>query len=95
MSRHHMLLPLTFVPLPPKTIENRRRRIHAGEIFEEVDEMTEAGDASGAGRPTAASVALAPLNFPTVEGSERKPQNPAGRLSESTLKAMLQAQELK
>ena len=33
-------------------------------------------------------------NFTPIEGSERKPQHPRGRLSESTLKVMLQAQEL-
>jgi hypothetical protein len=33
--------------------------------------------------------------FPAIEASDRKPQNPSGRLSESTLTVMLQAQELK
>ena len=34
-------------------------------------------------------------NFAPIEGAEQKPQQPQGRLSESTLKVMLQAQELK
>jgi hypothetical protein len=33
-------------------------------------------------------------NFAPVEGADQKPQHPKGRLSEGTLKAMLQAQEL-
>jgi hypothetical protein len=33
-------------------------------------------------------------NFIPIESSEQKPQHPRGRLSESTLKVMLQAQEL-
>ena len=37
---------------------------------------------------------LQPDNFVPVEGTERKPQQPQGRLSESTLKAMLQVQEM-
>jgi len=36
-----------------------------------------------------------PANFPAIEASDRKPKNPQGRLSESTLTAMLQVQELK
>jgi hypothetical protein len=35
-----------------------------------------------------------PQNFPAIEGSESKPQHSNGRLSEGTLKALLQAQEL-
>jgi hypothetical protein len=34
-------------------------------------------------------------NFSEIEGSERKPQNPGGRLSQGTLSVLLQAQELK
>jgi hypothetical protein len=34
-------------------------------------------------------------NFTAIEGAEQKPRRPMGRLSENTLKAMLQAQELK
>jgi hypothetical protein len=38
---------------------------------------------------------LAPQTFPAIEASDRKPKNPQGRLSETTLTAMLQAQEIK
>jgi hypothetical protein len=95
MSRHHMLPPLVHVPQPqPKKIENRKRRIHAGDV-EDIDEAAEAREATGASRSTSAGRRLPTPNFPAIEGSERKPQNPSGRLSENTLKVMLQAQELK
>jgi hypothetical protein len=95
MSRHHMLPPLAYVPQPqPKKIENRKRRIHVGDV-EDIEEAAEAQETSGAGRSMPAGGKPAPPNFPAIEGSERKPQNPGGRLSEDTLKAMLQAQELK
>jgi hypothetical protein len=37
---------------------------------------------------------LQPENFAAIEGSEQKPPSTTGRLSESTLKAMLLAQEM-
>jgi hypothetical protein len=95
MSRHHILPPLVHVPQPqPKKIENRKRRIHVGDM-EDIDEAAEAGEATGASRSTSAGRRLPTPNFPTIEGSERKPPNPGGRLSESTLTVMLQAQEAK
>jgi electron transfer flavoprotein alpha/beta subunit len=36
---------------------------------------------------------LAPENFVPIAGIERKPYQPQGRLSDNTLKAMLQVQE--
>jgi hypothetical protein len=36
---------------------------------------------------------LQPDNFVPIEGAERKPHQPPGRLSDNTLKAMLQVQE--
>jgi hypothetical protein len=60
-----------------------------------MDEAAGTHAATGASRATPAGSKLPPPNFPAIERSERKPQNSGGRLSESTLKAMLQAQELK
>jgi hypothetical protein len=34
-------------------------------------------------------------NFPEIEGADRKPRHPSGRLSQGTLSVLLQAQELK
>jgi hypothetical protein len=97
MSRHHLLPPLAYVPQPtPKRIENRRRRIQVGDAgtFDDLDEAGETSEATAARRSTPAVNKPPPQNFPAIEGSESKPQHPKGRLSDGTLKAMLQAQEL-
>jgi hypothetical protein len=93
MSRHHMLPPLAYVPpSQPKKVEKKRRRIDLGEL-DDLEEATDAG-AIAIGRLTPAA-GNPPPNFPTIEGAERKPHNLSGRLSESTLTVMLQAQESK
>lgn len=95
MSRHHMLPPVVYAPPPkPKKIETRKRRIQVGS-FEGMDETGETHDATAAGQSTPAFNKPPPQNFSAIEGSESKPQHPRGRLSEDTLKAMLQTQELK
>ena len=95
MSRHHMLPPIVYAPPPkPKKIETRKRRTQVGS-FDDVDEAGETHEATATGRSTPTLNKLPPQNFPAIEGSESKPQHPRGRLSEDTLKAMLQAQELK
>jgi hypothetical protein len=90
-----MLPPIVYAPQPkPKKVEPRksRIRIHGGQG---VDDAGEIGEAFESGEPPApVGHMLAPENFAPVEGAERKPQQPQGRLSESTLKAMLQVQEL-
>ncbi len=95
MSRHHILPPLVYVPQPkPRKVENRKRRIQAGGV-DGLDEAGETHEATAADRSTAAFNEPPPQNFPAIEGSESKPQHPRGRLSEDTLKAMLQVQELR
>jgi hypothetical protein len=93
MSRHHILPPITYTPPPPKKIEKKRRRIGVGEM-DDLEEAAEA-EATASPRSTLAGDKLPPPNFPAIEGADRKPKNPTGRLSESTLTAMLQVQELK
>ena len=95
MSRHHMLPPIVYAPPPkPKKIETRKRRIQVGN-FDDIDEAGETHETGATGRLTPSVNKLPPQNFPAIEGAESKPQHPRGRLSEGTLKAMLQAQELK
>ena len=98
MSHHHILPPIAYTPPPkPKKIETRKRRIHVGDAGS-IDDMDETGathEATGFGPSTAAGNKPPLQNFTPIEGSERKPQHPRGRLSESTLKAMLEVQELK
>ena len=98
MSRHPILPPLAYVAEPkPKKIENRKRRLQAGGAgtFDGMDEAGETGEATAASQSTPAFNKPAPQNFPAIEGSDSKPQHPRGRLSEDTLKAMLQTQELR
>ena len=98
MSHHHILPPIAYTPPPkPKKIETRKRRINVGDAgtIDDMDEAGETPEATGFGASTPAGNKPSLQNFPPIEGSERKPQHPGGRLSESTLKAMLEVQELK
>jgi hypothetical protein len=93
MSRHHMLPPIVYVPqAKPRKIENRKSRIQAG-AAKQTDETTESHEAFAAGRPAPAGLKPLPGNQPEIEGAEDKPQRQS-RLSENTLKMLLQAQEL-
>jgi len=96
MSRHQMLSPIVYASPPtPKKIETRKRRIQvdgAGSI-DDIEEMGETQQATGFSPPTPAGSKSPLQNFTAIEGVERKPQHPRGRLSESTLKVMLEAQE--
>jgi hypothetical protein len=95
MSRHQMLPPIVYTPPPaPKKIETRKRRIQVGTAGE-MDEAGETHEASGFGPSTPAGNKPPLQNFSPIEGSEQKPQHPRGRLSENTLKVMLEAQEMK
>jgi hypothetical protein len=94
MSHHHMLPPITYTPEPrPKKIETRKRRINVGDAGA-LDEMDETGETQAFGPATPAGGKPALPNFTPIEGSEQKPRHPRGRLSESMLKVMLQAQEM-
>ena len=94
MSKHHTLPPIIYTPPPkPKKIE-KRRRIGIG-MLSELDEMADTRETSGSGQAAPIFNRPPPQNFPEIEGAERKPQHPPGRLSEGTLKAMLEVQEMK
>jgi hypothetical protein len=94
MSKHHTLPPIIYTPPPPKKIEKKKRRIGIG-MLNELDEMAQAHETSGTGQPAPILNRPPPQNFSEIEGAERKPQHPHGRLSEGTLKAMLEVQEMK
>jgi hypothetical protein len=93
MSKHHTLPPIIYTP-PPKKIEKKKRRIGIG-MLNELDEMADARETGGTGQPAPIVNRPPPQNFSEIEGAERKPQHPRGRLSEGTLKAMLEVQEMK
>lgn len=97
MSKHHTLPPIIYTPPPkPKKIETRKRRAGIG-LFGELDETADTREASSAdrtGQPMAAIDKLPPQNFAEIEGADRKPHHPTGRLSQDTLSVLLHAQEL-
>jgi hypothetical protein len=90
-----MLTPIAYVPeVKPKKIEPRRSRIQlraAGSV-DQAGEAEETFEAIGPGLSMPGGLSL---NFAPVEGADQKPQYPQGRLSEGTLKALLQVQEFK
>jgi hypothetical protein len=93
-----MLPSIIYVPQPkPNKIEPRKSRIQlraAGQT-EEADEAEETYASIGPSGLTAVGNKTPPQNFVPVEGSDKKPHPPLGMLSESTLKLMLLAQEIK
>jgi hypothetical protein len=95
MSRHHILPPIVYVPQSkPKKIETRKSRVptRASGAVEDTADVEESYEPIGPGRSTLAGIP--PENFLPIEGSEHKPPSTLGRLSESTLKVMLLAQEM-
>ena len=94
MSRHHILPPVVYTPPPPKKIESKKRRTAIG-MLSEFDETGEARETDGTGQPMPVTSKLLQQNFPEIEGADRKPRHPQGRLSQGTLSVLLRVQELK
>jgi hypothetical protein len=92
MSRHHIMPPVIYTPPPPKKIETKKRRIGIGApgAFDETAETHESG---GSSESSLVPNKLLQQNFPEIEGSDRKPQGPQGRLSQATLSVLLRVQE--
>ena len=92
MSKHHTLPPIIYTPPPKPKKTEKKRRIGVG-LLGETDETTETRDTAAPGQPM--PVQLPAQNLPEIEGADRKPHQPSGRLSQGTLSVLLQAQELK
>ena len=89
MSRHHILPPIVYTPAPPKPKETRRRRsILGASATDEAEETEEAGDTKSARKTSPL-----PQHARPVEPTERRVPSPNGKLSDGTLKAMLEVQE--
>ena len=92
MSRHHILPPVIYSPPPPKPKETKRKRgvgyASATEATGEAEETSEASDT-----PQARAAAALPQHQRPVEAAERRMPSPNGKLSDGTLKAMLEVQE--
>jgi hypothetical protein len=92
VSRHHILPPIVYTPAPPKPKETRRRR-GVGHLkgTAATEETEEAGEATHAASARAA--AALPQHAIPVEATERRTHPTSGKLSDGTLKAMLEVQE--
>ena len=95
MSRHHIMPPAIYTPPPPKPKETRRRRgVGYAQGTGAASEADETEEASGVSHSSPQHGAPAvPQHQVPVEAAERRPHSPTGKLSEGTLKAMLEAQE--
>ena len=95
MSRHHIMPPAIYTPPPPKPKETRRRRgvgyAQGTGAASEADETEESSSVSHTSAQHGAPAV--PQHHVPVEAAERRPHSPTGKLSEGTLKAMLEAQE--
>ncbi len=93
MSRHHVTLPpLIYTPVPkPKTT---RRRVGVGRLQAdgEIDETEETGDAQALGRHITPITGRS-QDDPDGSDQRRGKPGPMGRLSETTLRTLLQVQE--
>ncbi|PAY10999.1 MULTISPECIES: hypothetical protein [Bradyrhizobium] len=87
MSRHHTLPPIIYTPPPPKPKSTRRRR-GIGYAYG----AGAAGETEDIGNG-AHSAPIVPQHARPVETVERRVPSPNGKLSDDTLRAMLEVQE--
>jgi hypothetical protein len=96
MSRHHILPPIIYTPEPLRPKEARRKRgvgyARGAGLTEETEETEGVGKTSRTTQPRAAS-ALPQQHSAPIESAERRIPSPNGKLSDDTLKAMLEVQE--
>jgi hypothetical protein len=95
MTRHHILPPIMYTPEPPKPKEARRKRgvgyARGAGLTDETGETEETGEVSRTTQPRSASPR--PQHSTPIDGAERRVPSPNGKLSDDTLKAMLEVQE--
>jgi hypothetical protein len=91
VSRHHIMPPAVYTPPPPKPKETRRKRSVG--YASATGEVEEAGETKETAAAKAARAAGAPQHQIPVEAAERRIPSPNGKLSDDTLKAMLEVQE--
>jgi hypothetical protein len=94
VSRHHIQPPAVYMPPPPKPKETKRRRnVGYAQATGTVDEAGETAETDETARAREAPAAGTPQQQLPVEAAERKIPSPNGKLSDDTLKAMLEMQE--
>jgi hypothetical protein len=94
VSRHHIMPPAIYTPPPPKPKETRRRRgIGYTQGAGAADEAGETEASNGLSTIAPARGTVPPQHKIPVEATERRLHSTTGKLSEETLKAMLEVQE--
>ena len=99
MSRHHILPPIVYTPAPPKPKKTERRPKTSAmqksgvAASDEAGETEEASEVFTAGATARAGVHAPSDPFTPIESAEHKIPSTTGKLSEGTLKELLQAQE--
>ena len=94
MSKHHTLPPIIYTP-PPKPKKTEKKRRVGVSLLGELDETAETRESGASAQSMPVINRPPPQNFPEIEGAERRPRHPSGRLSQGTLSILLQAQESK
>jgi hypothetical protein len=93
VSRHQILPPIVYTPAPPKPKETKRRRgVGYAEATGDIDETEAPSEVSNT--PLARGTAGLPQHQTPIEAAERRLHSTTGHLSDGTLKAMLEVQEL-
>lgn len=99
MSRHHVMLPpIVYTPVPKPKLARRRRAVGtlnkgASSAVSDLDEADETDETNGLGRPTSTAGPSAANASTPFDASEQCAGTPRGRLSATTLRTLLQAQE--
>jgi len=91
-----MLPPIVYTPVPkPKKTENRpkTRRLQNKDATEDAGDIAETGEVSISRTAMPAMLHPSQDRFTPVDGAERRIPSTTGKLSESTLKELLLAQE--
>lgn len=91
MSRHHIMPPAIYTPPPPKPKETKRKRSVG--YASSAGEVEEPGETEETVAAKAARAAGVPQHQIPVEAAERRIPSPNGKLSDDTLKVMLEVQE--
>jgi hypothetical protein len=97
VSRHHILPPIVYTPVPkPKKAESRpktgRLQKKGTAASEEVGDVEETDEVRAFAAARAATQPLLDTS-PSIEAAERRIPSTTGKLSEGTLKELLLAQE--
>jgi hypothetical protein len=95
VSRHHTLPPIIYTPSAPKPKDTKRKRgvgsLQGKRAADGVDETEETSETTHTA--PARNAAPLPQHVP-IEAAERRVHSTTGHLSDGTLKAMLEVQEL-